>query len=153
MIKPGSVENAMIVLVVLVVLVFLAYFTLPALRRILFSERSTENFGSSDTTTTVPVSPECRGADMNIYSCIYHNSTKVLNVILENTGSIELRELQATLIYADESVSGAVEFDETLPPGEMHSFTISNVNKEAIGVTVHTHCPSLIKGDMCAFAD
>ena len=145
-----AIENVLIYLVVFLVLAFVIYFTTPTIREAvsdIFASGSSDGSGNGETMTG---NPECRDADLTIYSCEYSNSTGILNLILENTGAVELTNLGATLIYEDESVSSQVDFDETLIPGSMRSFTITNVNKEALAVTVVTNCPSVIRGEMCS---
>lgn len=103
--------------------------------------------------TSLPATNEteaqCRFADFAVYSCLYTNSTKKLNLILENLRAVELRELKLYIIYANDTVSPEIELNETLLAGTIKSYTISDVDAFS-KILVKTHCPELSKESVCS---
>jgi flagellin-like protein len=107
-------------------------------------------WGASFVRTSLPQTNEtetqCRFADFSIYSCTYANRT--VNMILENLRDIELRSIQVYFIYGNNTISDAVDLNETLLAGRLRSYTITNVDSFS-RVSIKTQCPDLKKEKAC----
>jgi len=92
---------------------------------------------------------ECRLASFSIYSCSFDNSTKKINLILENLKNIELRNLRAFVIYENGSVSDAIPLNTTLGTVPLKSFVIANIDNGFSKLRIKTHCPELSEEKAC----
>ncbi len=91
---------------------------------------------------------ECMYAEFSIYSCEHVNSTDTVNLILDNTGDVELRNLKAITILSNSSILGSHDLNGTLTGIE--SFSISNVNHTFSKILVKTHCPEISREKTCS---
>ena len=83
---------------------------------------------------------ECSGADFDIYSVMYDNSTHNLTLILHNKQLIPLKDLKVTFFYS----TGVEEkrLDKPLPANSYVSYVVSDV-KNYTKFIVSTHCPGV----------
>lgn len=90
----------------------------------------------------------CRNAAFTIYSCTYLGDSLRLNLILENQGDIELRDLNVFLIFEDATLSEAMPLDQPLGVDALKSYSLSGV-PEFSKIMVKTHCSGVTDEKTC----
>lgn len=90
----------------------------------------------------------CRTAGFKIYSCTYLSDSQKLNLILENQGDIELRDLNVFLIFEDATLSEAMSLDQPLSVDALRSYSLSEI-PEFSKILVKTHCSGVTDEKTC----
>ncbi len=86
---------------------------------------------------------QCQFADFKIYNCKYNSSTLKLNLILENTRSLELSDLRVYVEYSDTNISLPISLNETLPVGALKTFPALTITRNFSKILIKTQCPDL----------
>lgn len=86
----------------------------------------------------------CTGADFTIYYQTYNSTTKKLVLVLQNTGSADLKLTNITFLYPDGSLDSK-RLDSTLTQGSLKSFTMLNVTSGYKSYTIFTTCPNVYR--------
>jgi len=95
----------------------------------------------------VPLS-DCTFAMFRIYSCSYSDTDSKINLILENTRSIELKNLTTYVFYPNNTID-TQSLGETLPANTIKAFSISGVGSDFSELVVKTECPDLSADSSC----
>ena len=107
-----------------------------------FVRQQTEAFSNQSTVT-------CTGANFVVYSCNYNSTAQQLKLILDNVGTINLKNLTANIIYPDATVL-ASSLNSSLPSGgALKSYTIGGINSGYTGIEIKTECPAVSVKTSC----
>lgn len=107
-----------------------------------FVRQQTETFSNQSTVT-------CTGANFRIYTCNYNSTNQQVKLILDNVGTVGIKNLTANVIYPDASII-SVSLNGTLPSGgALKSFTVGGVTSGYSNIELKTECPALSVSTSC----
>ncbi|MFH1623408.1 MAG: hypothetical protein ABIA12_02760 [Candidatus Aenigmatarchaeota archaeon] len=132
-------------LAVVVIAFVLFQYVLPSMLVTEYVEKGLENIEPAG-------EGDCTSAKFLIYSCAYSESGKTLNLVLQNTGGIELNSLRAFLTFQDGSTSNPMSLDGALNTETLKAFKIEGVENRVSSVSVFTHCPGIVEEKVCSAA-
>lgn len=107
-----------------------------------FVRQQTETFQNQT------IAGECNFADFRVYLCSYNSTTQSISLILNNVANVELRNLTAQIIYANNTIDNK-PLTGSLPANILKSFSISGVSPDYSSLTIRTHCPQLSVSSAC----
>lgn len=87
------------------------------------------------------IASACSFANLAAHSCSYNTNASQINLILDNIGRIELRDMVVQVIYENNSVSDH-SLNGTLPGNLLRSYTFTGVSSDYRSVVVKTNCPT-----------
>lgn len=104
-----------------------------------FTKMQTSQFENQTTLT------RCSGGNIEIYSCNFNRTTNVFNIILRNTGQIDLTNLVGTAIYPNGTVSPQNLTGTLSSSGSsaILSFNIVNISSDLSKIIITTNCPNV----------
>lgn len=91
---------------------------------------------------------ECNFGNFLVYLCSYNTNTSKINIILNNVGKIDLRDLVVYVIYQNNSIS-SFELNETLPSGGLKPFSLTGVSSDYSKISIKTYCPNVFAEVAC----
>jgi flagellin-like protein len=93
------------------------------------------------------VATECNFAKFRIYSCNYNSTSQRLNLLLENNGAVNLKNIVVYFIYTDNVTSVAV--NTSLLANRLTSFAIDGVTAGFSKFQIRTHCANAFVEGVC----
>jgi len=109
----------------------------------------TTNFFETSLPEQNQTETDCMYADFSIYSCTYFNDSAKVTLSLENTQTIELKDLEVYFIYSNSTISNSVPLNDTLQEGALKSYQLTGVTDPFAKLRVKTHCPDKSKEKAC----
>lgn len=101
-----------------------------------FVRQQTEAFSNQSTVT-------CTGANFRVYTCSYNSTSQQLKLILDNVGTINIKNLTANIVYPDSTVIAA-DLNSSLPSGgALKSYTVGGVTSGYASIDIKTECPAV----------
>ncbi len=96
------------------------------------------------------ITSECNFANFGVYACNYNTSAEKVNLILENRGNIEIKNITMFVIYSDGALAEK-SLNHSLPGGTsgLKSYSISGVKSDYSSITLRTECPGLSVSVSC----
>ena len=92
----------------------------------------------------------CQSSDFTIYQCAYDKSTGEIDMLLYNTKSNSVGNLQAFVFDAEGNSGSAIPVNGTIAPALFLHFSIPNVAENFTKVVVSSGtCPNLLKESEC----
>lgn len=101
-----------------------------------FVRQQIEAFSNQSTVT-------CTGANFRVYTCSYNSTSQQIKLILDNVGTINIKNLTVNIIYPDSTVVAA-DLNSSLPSGgALKSYAIGGIASGYNNIEIKTECPAL----------
>ena len=104
--------------------------------------------GQTDTFADEPITGECNFGNFLIDACSYDSGNERLTFILDNIGTVNLKNITAFVIYSDNTLN-ATQTNQSIDSGELKSISIDGVSSGYTTVRVRTHCPNVFEETRC----
>jgi len=90
----------------------------------------------------------CTGANFNVYACSYNPSAQQIKLILDNVGTVSLKNITSNIIYPDATILSS-ELGVLPSGGTLKTFTISGVSSGYSTLELRTECEALSVSTAC----
>ena len=130
------VATVLLMAVTMTIAGFLAYWSSS------FVSTQTERFSNQSVAT------ECNFGNFVVYSCVFSSNSSHVNLILSNTGSVELKDLVAYVIYPNNTVP-SFSLNGTLPTKSLKPFTLAGVSSGYSKINIRTGCSNVFTEVSC----
>lgn len=91
----------------------------------------------------------CTGMNFKVYACSYNSSAQQIRLILDNVGTVDIKNMTANVIYPDATILTA-ELNGTLPSGGvLRSFAVGGIGSGFSSVELKTKCPAVSVSTAC----
>lgn len=95
------------------------------------------------------IATECQFVRFQVYACSFDSSLSQLNLILNNIGTVNLRNLTTFFIYSNNTIVEK-KLGDSLPSGVLKSFTVKDVDGTYGRISIRTQfCPDVAVESTC----
>ncbi len=91
---------------------------------------------------------QCTGANFRIYSCLYNSSLNTIDLLLQNTGGVDLSNITAVVIYQNATAQN-IFLNGTLPRLQILGYRLSNISQDYSRIVITTICPNIEDTTTC----
>lgn len=94
------------------------------------------------------VATECNFGNLQVYACNYDSNSTKITMILNNIGTIDLRDLIVYVIYPDNTIKDYA-LNATLASRRLESYILSDVLSGFLKINVKTQCTNVYAESAC----
>jgi flagellin-like protein len=91
---------------------------------------------------------ECTGANFKVYDCKYNSTANRIDLLLQNIGGVDLRNLSVFVVYSNNTVS-TITLNETLSKAQIKSYQLNGISSDYTKLTITSPCPGVEATTTC----
>lgn len=94
------------------------------------------------------IATECNFGNFIVHTCSFVSNSSQINLILSNTGTIDLRDINAFVIYPNGSVP-QYTLNGSLPTKTLKPYSLTGVSGGYSKINIRTQCPNVFTEVSC----